>query len=335
MVDVNVSIYGIILYCDDCLMHINIGNGYYFCKEYLDESPLKEKITDGAGKLDFSYMGSQLRDENGIYFICLRKNDTFQIPGLQIEDSKTFVITDKQAMCEEQLYQYNDEEMDYMHMFFSLLRVYKACNCAPRQIFQDYRYTLIFNNTVNHSDTYIARNTVDERKLELNVDEINDCNRFIAEYSGKTYYVLKDIINVFISGMEEITLSTEFEQYTKMLEMTLLERNQQGKKQALANRVAILLGSSDNEISQIHSKMLDYYRYRSESLHEGDSSNISKNEVGEIEDICRKILHIILKRVHDDLLINDTFTWETIKHNMISEIINNVLVAKENGLLPE
>ena len=46
----------------------------------------------------------------------------------------------------------------------------------------------------------------------------------------------------------------------------------------LSNRIAVLLGKNDAEVVGIHDKMLDFYRYRSESLHEGDGSNISKQD---------------------------------------------------------
>lgn len=55
------------------------------------------------------------------------------------------------------------------------------------------------------------------------------------------------LMNSF-GGIEQIDVPTGFEQYTTALEMTLLERDVGGKKQKLANRVAVLLGTSPADI---------------------------------------------------------------------------------------
>ena len=55
----------------------------------------------------------------------------------------------------------------------------------------------------------------------------------------------------------------------------------------LANRVSALLGGTSQEIQQVHQKMLNFYRFRSESLHDGNGSNITDTELKELEK-CNK-----------------------------------------------
>lgn len=76
MIDVSVDISGIIMYCDESVLGLNIGHGYSFEKVYWDEMPYKEKVTDGRGKLDVAYMGSRSKDNKG-EFLFASKNTMF------------------------------------------------------------------------------------------------------------------------------------------------------------------------------------------------------------------------------------------------------------------
>lgn len=44
MIEVNVSINAPVLYCDETILGIEIGNGYSFEKNYIDNLPFKEKL---------------------------------------------------------------------------------------------------------------------------------------------------------------------------------------------------------------------------------------------------------------------------------------------------
>ena len=79
MVDVNVSINGVILYCDESILSLQFGHGYSIVKTYIDDLPFKEKITDGRGKINISYFSSLQSDENGEYLLCLKNDDVYQI----------------------------------------------------------------------------------------------------------------------------------------------------------------------------------------------------------------------------------------------------------------
>ena len=59
MPQVNVTIEGIVLYCDDSLDGMPLGNGYSIQKQYFDDLPFKEKIVDGRNRLSINYLGSK------------------------------------------------------------------------------------------------------------------------------------------------------------------------------------------------------------------------------------------------------------------------------------
>ena len=113
----------------------------------------------------------------------------------------------------------------------------------------------------------------------------------------------------FIWGLEQLDIPTGFEQYTTCLEMTLLETDHPCKKEALAKRTAILLETDDVKIFALYEKMKSFYRYRSESLHEGDGRNITRVEMNELEEITRKVLKNYLSICKMAVQRNPCITW--------------------------
>lgn len=330
MIDVNVTISGGILYCDDSVLALQLGNGYSIVKTYIDDLPFKDKIMDGRGQLTIAYLSSVRSDENGKYLLCLKKDDSYQIenplkgPG---------VYTDKDMRCDDQVDAYNQQENEYLHKVFSLLHLFKEGNIGTKQLFLDHTFSLgIINNKLNHTSDNVTRNITDERVFSLSPEEVSPCNQFLIEYSGQEYLLLKDCIDEFVWGLAQIDVATGFEQFTTALEMTLLGHNQQGKKEVLAKRVAVMLENTPENIDQLYSKMKMFYRFRSESLHEGDGQNISEIELYEMESIVRRVLVKCLKKTKQELSHNAAATWSGIKEQIINDLKAKVIAETAVGI---
>ena len=116
--------------------------------------------------------------------------------------------------------------------------------------------------------------------------------------------------------------------------MTLLPQNQQGKKQMLANRISALLGTTPLEVQNLHQKVIDFYRFRSESLHEGDGSNITEAELRELENITREVLKKCLARCKAEYSLDSCITWDSIKDKIMNDLVTQVAALKNAGVLP-
>lgn len=335
MIDVNVTISGILMCCDESLCGLALGRGYIIKKCDFDMLFFKEKITNGKGYLDTDYFGSRIIENEKISFICIEKNDVIQIAGPSFSESK-HVITDKDCLCEEELSQHMSVEMKFLNERINLLRLFKSGNIGFRDVFFHYTFTVMgfFNNTVDHCSHNQTRNTIDNKKFVLNESEVFSCNKWINDYCNKPYELLKNSIEEFVWGIEQIDVPTGFEQYTTALEMTLLLQNQPGKKQMLANRISAFIGNSTVEIQQIHQKVLDFYRFRSESLHEGNGSNISSTELHELEGLTRDVLKKCLIRCKTEYNLDSTVTWDIIKNKILNDLIIQVTALKNAGVLP-
>lgn len=334
MVDVSVTISGIIMCCDESICGLNFGRGYTVEKCNLDTLFFKTKITNGQGDLNTDYFGSRIIENGKVSFICLKKEAVIQIEGPSFSETK-LEITDKDCMCEDELQEYMDKEMEYLNERINLLRLFKSGNIGFRDVFFHYSFTVMgcIKNTIDHCSHNQTRNTIESMKFTLSNDEINSCNSWLNEYCNKPYALLKDGIDEFSWGLEQVDIPTGFEQYTTALEMTLLPQNQPGKKQMLANRISAMLGSTDTQVKQLHQKVLDFYRFRSESLHEGDGSNITGSELHELENIAREVLRRCLARCKSEFSSNSNITWSEIKNMIMNDLIAQVTSLQNRGVL--
>lgn len=335
MIDVNVSISGVLMCCDESLCKLVLGRGYTIEKCGLDTLFFKDKITNGRGHLNMDYFGSRIIEGEKVFFICLKKDDIIQIEGPRFSASKR-VISDRDCMCEDKLTQYMGNEMEYLSERINLLRLFKSGNIGFIDVFFHYSFTVMgfIKNTLDHSSHNQTRNTIASDRFTLNEAEVVACNQWINDYCNIPYALLKNNIDEFSWGLEQIDIPTGFEQYTTALEMTLLPQNQPGKKQMLANRISAMLGNTPTEVQQIHQKVLNFYRFRSESLHEGNGSNITDSELHELENITREVLKKCLMRCKNEYNSNSCVTWDTIKDLIMNDLVTQVTLLKNSGVLP-
>ena len=281
------------------------------------------------GNLDYTY----IENEN-IFFICIKKNDVIQIEGPSFSESK-HVITAKDCMCEDKFEQYMKEERRYLYERINLLRLFKPGNIGFRDVFFRYSFTVMgFENMVEHCSYNQTRNFIDSRKFTLSEEEIVSCNQWLNDYCNAPYTLLKESIDEFSWGLEQDDTPTGFEQHITALEMTLLPQNQTGKKQMLANRISAMLGNSPAEIQQLYQKVMNFYRFRSESLHEGNDSNITDTELHDLENITREVLKKCLIRCKIEYDLDSSITWNEIKNQIMNDLIRQVISLKNEGILP-
>lgn len=252
MPQVNVTIEGIVLYCDDSLNGLSLGNGYSIQKVFFNNLPFKEKIVDGRNRLSINYLGSQMHDDSGRgYFLCLHKEDVFQVQLPEL--SPGVVLTDSDLMCETQLDKYMKQERAYLNKVFTLLRVFKEGNIGPKEVFFTHKFSVgILHNTMTQTSDNITRNIVDTRIYKLTSDEKAECRSFLSQNMGTSYNLFHPSMDEFVLGLEQTDEATGFEKYTTALEMTMLAAGQQGKKQVLSKRTAVLLENNPADITALY-----------------------------------------------------------------------------------
>jgi hypothetical protein len=205
MIDVNVSISGIFMCCDESLCGLALGRGYAIEKCDLDTLFFKDKITNGRGHLNTDYFGSRIIEDEKVSFICLKKDEVIQIEGPSFSASKR-VISDKDCMCEDKLVQYMDNEMEYLNERINLLRLFKFGNIGFIDVFFHYSFTVMgfIQNTIDHCSHNQTRNTIASGRFTLNEAEVVSCNQWLIDYCNAPYALLKNSIDEFSWGLEQI-----------------------------------------------------------------------------------------------------------------------------------
>ena len=359
--DTQVKINTVLLYTDESILALNIGNGYTIEKTRIEVLPMYERITDGRGQLDINYLGSKLTEPDVVdpvtfkpvvSLVHLHKEDVFAVDAPKIE--KGVQYSDSQLDCHEQLDAYQDEEFQYLNSIVSLLQIFKRGNIGLKEVFFEFKYTVMnfMNQTKNGCINIQDANIIRQTKYILLSDEVIACNSFIAKHMGinpdgtrrlnsdgscyisSEFRMMNPIINEFTFGLKQIDIPTGFEQFTTALEMTFLVTNEQGKKEALSRRTAVLLGNTDTEVTALYNKIKNFYRYRSESLHEGDGSNITDVELEDLEEIVRQVIQKYLIFCEAEITVNPSITWDIVKTKKINNLKNIVIGYKTRGILP-
>lgn len=335
MINVDVFVSGIIMCCNQSIIGLDFGNGYCIEKCEFNELPFKDKIVDGRQKLDIDYYGSRIINNDKVYFMCLKKKDSIAISGPQLNESQ-IKLTEKDLICDKELTEYMDNEMKYLNEKIYLLRLFKEGNIGFKQVFFNYKFSVLgdfIKSNIDKSTLNMERNVIDNKLFTLSTEEITLCNQWINRYCGNPYKLLKDNIKEFCFAMEQLDIPTGFEQYTTVLEMTLLPANQNGKKQMLANRISVMLGNTEEKVRELHEKIKKFYSFRSESLHEGNGSNITKNELYELQNITRSVLKKCLMKCKIEYDINSNVSWEEVKTKIMHDLVTKVVEYKELGIL--
>lgn len=332
MIDVHVNIAGIIMYCDESIAHINMGKNYYIQQLKLEDLPFKEDIVDGKGNLNTDYYGSRLIENGRTYFMCLTKEEDIQVEEHQVDITKR-IFTDEDFAIDKDVTPYMDDENSYLNEVFNLLRLFKGGNIGLCDVFFTFIHQSgIVKNTCRHRIHQQTRNVIDGRPFVLNKGEVRECNAFLKRFIGKPYELLKNNVEKFSWGQEQIDIGTGFEQYITALEMTLLNNNDKYcKKERLSKRVAVIIGDNPSDIDTIYQRMKKFYKYRSESLHEGVEGNITVEELHEMEDIVRNVLKWSLDKAEIDFLSSNAISTGDLRTKIIDELKQKVTAENASG----
>jgi hypothetical protein len=106
--------------------------------------------------------------------------------------------------------------------------------------------------TKTQTSDNVTRNIVDTRLYKLTSDEKAECINFLGQHIGTSYDFFHPSMDEFVWGLEQTDEATGFEQYSTALEMTMLATGQQGKKQVLSKRTAVLLESNPVDITALY-----------------------------------------------------------------------------------
>lgn len=315
----------ILLGCDESIKGINPLNGYQINDIKIEEFSHKNDLIDGNGQFLPEYdprINQSITDK----FIYLYKK--FEAPlSVDFQAGKVYKIPfdglndDLDAIIES--------ERKRLYQLINLLRVFKTGNIGFVYTFVTQTYIFGVNNTRNFKGINKNWNLTNQSVYHLDKNEISSCDDFIHRYWGQEYTIMENIVNQFVFATDQLGKEICFEKLISTLEVMLLKNSERYKKEILSKRVAVLLGQTDSDIKTIYDAMKEYYKYRSKSTHEGDSSNINDRNLGELESITRNVLKKFFEVCHIECGINPNLTWKELKSKEIS-ILTSIVNSKQH-----
>ena len=324
-VEVNVDIFGIIIGADRTLLNVNIGNGYKIEEVFLDDCKYKKEIINGNGYVCEEYFFSQIKNEMAekekISFICITKSDKFICPFPSIYELTD--ITDKPFFYEDMKI-YQDREYKIINDFIWKMMLFKEGDIGIKGIFFSCKSQLLIEERPYVSNIFIRdANTLCSNVYSINQSEIEAVNGFLRNYNH-SFELLKDVIANFTYSYKLLSDEESLKKLVTVNEILFLGKNQAGKKEVLSKRMAVFLGADDEEIYEIYNQIKRIYKYRSDSIHEGISSNITKLELIYLKEYTRKAIKKYLNIVETEIAANPSNNFLTIKNQIILSLKEKV-----------
>ena len=103
----------------------------------------------------------------------------------------------------------------------------------------------------------------------------------------------------------------------------------------LAKRIALLLGNSDLDIQNIYAKVKSIYGDRSGAVHDGITTNITRNSLDELRNLIRNIGRKYIVHIQNALTSNQNLTFVEAKNDMINNLMHQVTSKIAAGVLPQ
>lgn len=334
---VKVNIAAIILGADETLLSLDAVDGFSFNKILLNEFKYKDKILLANNKLNNKYYLSQiqsdLNNKDNSSFVCLIKEDSFNVNGPDFIGKEVISISDK-SMSLPELEEYQEKQFELINRLLSKLMLLKVADIGIYEVFCQfsYRYFIVNNNNM-HTVTIDDAKTIVTKKFHINTEELTQFNNFLSTHNN-SYNLMKKIIDGYTYSFKLLESAKSFEELVSVLEILLLPKNQKNKKETLSKRTAVLLGNDDTEIDTIYNKVQSFYKFRSESTHEGVYDNVGETELIELKELTRLSILKYMSEIEKLMNSNPMLTFDDFKRQKVATLINEVKNKINAGVLP-
>ncbi|HBN12217.1 MAG TPA: hypothetical protein DD415_01220 [Clostridiales bacterium] len=318
--EANTHIETLILGCDESILSVDFLNDYKIEGINIDDYRYKRQISDGMGRLLFHYDKRLNPIRDNVYFRLFK--DRKDLITITMEPYKQYSIPNKDMLVK--MGEIKESEERYIYRVVNLLRIFKHGYVGIKHIFLEQEIEFGMKYSYNDMILNENRSAVNKDYFALSKDEIVSCNQFVKDNYTVIYDAMENIIDIFNFALDQIGIETEFEKLISALETMLLKKGEQGKKEVLAKRVAVMVGKDDYDISKIYSEMKEFYKYRSESTHEGKYANINNANRKELEELTRAVIKKYFEICQAKLLTCPTIIWDDIKRENIITVKSKV-----------
>lgn len=325
-VHINISV-SIPIIGDESITLVPPPQDFVFNKINLKDYDFKDKITDGHGRILTEYINAVHQSEDD-YIICLEKSINHIVQNDKPANALSFINGSDFDDLIRPLH--NDIEATVFR-FFSLLHLYKEGEIARKSSFYKYKTKEGICSTERLKEVTIADAiTIIRYPMVFTAGDIPLVGDMLYNHPI-AYTMLKNIV---IDDLEytyhTLDDSTNYKNLMTPLEVLFLSNNYGDKKEMLAKRIAVFIGTSDSEMKTIYDYVKNSYRERSEAIHEGITDNITRDALDELRNLTRKVTKRYMAVVERELATDPTKTFDDIKTSLVTHL--KAIVTTKNTL---
>lgn len=324
-ITINISV-SIPLIGDESIMLVQPPENFSFRKIHLDDYAHKDRITDHRGQVLTEYM-SAINAEEKPYIVCLEQNTSRIVKHDKPVNSIAFM---NGSDFDELIAPIHDEIEAEVLRFFSLLHLFKEGEVARKHSF----YFFTTQEGICKIDRVVVFDAVDiitliRYPMVITPAEVPALNDLLYNHKQACRMLKPIVIDELEYTYHTLDDATNYKNMMTPLEVMFLHNDYGDKKVMLSKRMAVFLGSSDAEMKSIYDDVKDYYRDRSEAVHEGSVTQITRASVDKLRRLVREAAKKYISVIEQVLATDPTKTFDEIKTIQIA-YLKSIVQVKNN-----
>lgn len=325
-VHINISV-SIPIIGDESITLVPPPQDFVFSKINLKDYAFKDNITDGQGRILTEYINAVHQGEND-YIICLEKSVGHIVQNDKPANAFAFITG---SDFDELIRTLHEDIESTVFRFFSLLHLFKEGEIARKSSFYKYTAKEGICSTERLKEVTIADViTIVRYPMVFTAADIPSVGDMLYNHPV-AYAMLKNIvIDDLVYTYHTLDDSTNYKNLMTPLEVLFLCNNYGDKKEMLAKRIAVFIGTSDSEMKTIYDYVKNSYKDRSEAIHEGVTDSITRHALDELRNLTRKVTKKYMSVVERELATDPAKSFDDIKTSVISNL--KAIVTTKNTL---
>ena len=311
---------------DKSIALLSPPNGFSFRETLLEEYIYRDKITDKQGRILSEYRGAVFGD-NQERIIYMESNFSSIVKHDKPANSIGFLNGCDFNRLIEPLHEQVEAKV---FQFFSLLHLFKEGEIARKHSFYSYRTEVgicKFNQDIDSDIADII--TYIRYPMIIYPQEVGDANDLLYCHEQAYQFLKTIVIDELEYTYHTLDDATNYKNMMTPLEVMFLKNEHGDKKIMLAKRIATLLGNNNTEMKQIYDNVINHYVDRSEAIHEGTTTQITRTALDELRNLVRACTKEYIRNIENELLTNNNCTFRSIKNTLITQL-KTTIQKKQN-----
>ena len=326
-VNINISV-SIPIIGDESITLVPPPKDFVFKKINLKDYAFKDKITDGQGRVLTEYINAVHQGEDE-YIVCLEKSVDHIVQNDKPANALSFI---NGSDFDDLIMPLHNDIESTVFRFFSLLHLYKEGEIARKSSFYKYTTREGICSTERLKEVTIADViTIIRYPMVFTAADIPSVGDMLYNHLD-AYTMLKNIV---IDDLEytyhTLDDSTNYKNLMTPLEVLFLSNDYGDKKEMLAKRIAVFIGTSESEMKTIYDYVKNSYRDRSDAIHEGVTTNITRVALDELRNLTRKVTKKYMAVIEQEIASDPTKNFEDIKRSLITNLKNVIALKNASG----